>query len=32
VLIVLLGVAIGVALLEHLSTPPKISSDVAGTP
>jgi len=32
VLIVVLGVAIGLALFEHLSAPPKISSDVTTGP
>jgi len=32
VLLVFLGVAIGLILVERLSTPPKISTDVAGTP
>jgi hypothetical protein len=32
VLIVLLGVAIGVALFEYFSTPPKISTDVTTSP
>lgn len=32
VLIVILGVAIGVALFEHFSTPPKISTDVVTSP
>jgi hypothetical protein len=31
-LIVILGVAIGVALFEHFSTPPKISTDVVTSP
>ncbi len=32
VLIVVLGVAIGLALFEHLSAPPKISTDVTTSP
>ena len=32
VLLVFLGVATGVALFEHLSAPPKISTDVATSP
>jgi hypothetical protein len=32
VLIVVLGVAIGLVLVEHLSTPPKISTDVTASP
>ena len=32
VLIVLLGVTIGLVLVEHLSTPPKISTNVTPSP
>jgi hypothetical protein len=32
VLIALLGVAVGVALFEHLSTPPEIKTDISTSP